>query len=526
MRYFSVKNSFLWILILLPVLVCSQQAHYSLPNTPLFKRIAQSNRSQLIFTDLIVGTRNLLGIKETPFNNYHQQLLYHRNRLYVFVNASGILYRSTPLNPLADSIHFQRIDSTEHFGYNINCYPFIYKDDVYNIGGYGFWRWNGQLRFFQPTSKCWNIVPLNTEYGVITEPREINIWYQPQQGKLLSLYHIEGNQAVSRREEDNPQQVDKVLELNLETKEWSLRGTYNELLASQRGLIRLLASADSGLLVERMGNIEYWNLITNSIKKNKINNLIHLVNTKMHNNIVWVEGNVLFYGLPTKNGGIDSIKLQPELFEDIHQSIYTEEKPVILHFRYLSMGLLGMTGIGIGIGLFVRRKRGVNAKLKTDSSEMQSYLNIVSGDSPSSTQTSIHSERIHPEKMNQEKILSNADNTIAAADMNEVKPAHPEQELFNETERSLLRLIIGNLDNNGKRTSIDEMNRVLGMAQKSLDNQKRKRSDVISEINKKYQLANNNKNVLLIQREKSISDARTFVYMIPENELNQIRKYL
>jgi hypothetical protein len=56
--------------------------------------------------------------------------------------------------------------------------------------------------------------------------------------------------------------------------------------------------------------------------------------------------------------------------------------------------------------------------------------------------------------------------------------------------------------------------------------QKRTRSDVISGINNKYKIAQNNPELILIDRVKSDSDKRIFEYFIRETEVENIQKLI
>ncbi len=72
----------------------------------------------------------------------------------------------------------------------------------------------------------------------------------------------------------------------------------------------------------------------------------------------------------------------------------------------------------------------------------------------------------------------------------------------------------------------DEVNRILGVAQKSLDMQKRKRSDVIRSINAKYKLIQPMTTLPLVDRVKSDVDARLYEYYLLEDEIERIQRIL
>jgi hypothetical protein len=103
---------------------------------------------------------------------------------------------------------------------------------------------------------------------------------------------------------------------------------------------------------------------------------------------------------------------------------------------------------------------------------------------------------------------------------------YPDNGIFEAVERSLLRLLIENARQRGQRTGTEEVNRVLGVGQKSLDMQKRKRSDVIRSINGKYKLICPHLNRPLIDRVKSDVDARLFEYYLLQEEIDNLMQFV
>ena len=77
-----------------------------------------------------------------------------------------------------------------------------------------------------------------------------------------------------------------------------------------------------------------------------------------------------------------------------------------------------------------------------------------------------------------------------------------------------------------QRTNTEEINRILGVAHKSLNMQKRKRSDITKAINEKYALVTGRKDILLIQRIKSDFDARYQECFIPEEEMHNLESFI
>jgi hypothetical protein len=104
-------------------------------------------KSSPFFTDFLKKKAPIPALQYSPtslINPHHpslknkgDQLFKLNGNLYIHFDGSGLLYE---LQNQADSVLvFQRIDNTENFNYNIAAFLFTNKQDIYNIGGYGFW---------------------------------------------------------------------------------------------------------------------------------------------------------------------------------------------------------------------------------------------------------------------------------------------------------------------------------------------------------------------------------------------------
>jgi hypothetical protein len=117
-------------------------------------------------------------------------------------------------------------------------------------------------------------------------------------------------------------------------------------------------------------------------------------------------------------------------------------------------------------------------------------------------------------KKNRKKIAPkvNTTNLNTAADSNS---------LFSEIEKALLGLIIENINKRNRLTSIDEVNYTLGISNKSINMQKRTRSDVISSINSKYQIYFKTEAPLILRQNSEI-DQRVKEFYIESENINKI----
>jgi len=458
----------------------AQDPQYTIPNSQTYKRLLKSNFEGFRIVKNALYSYNYLPVTN-HFKSYEQELLLMNHRLYVFLNASGIIYESQENAQNQDSLYFKRIDNTEHTGYNIDCIPFTYENKLYNIGGYGFWRCNGQLRIFDYKMKEWNIIPLNQEIPVSKYVNQPLVWQNIPNNEITTLAYMEGNEAVITNNQSPTHRVDSVLSLNLKTKSWQLKGALNPELSKILYNTKFLANLDSGLLVDNVGKIQYWNLVSNKIYKlkntstNQLLLIAHLIT-----NLTWKEGNQLIIGNLANQSIIDSVIINQKDFELTEQLIFL---PPSQKTKYLIVFFLVLI---IAVILVFRKLQSKFTKNK----------------------------------------LSTLNTVLPTQTPSELNSSYPKPQLFSITEIDLLRLIIKNVREHKRVTNVDEVNRVLGVGNKSLDMQKRKRSDVIKNINTRYALATNRETVVLINRMKSEIDGRLYEFYIPEEELKNVTTYL
>ena len=454
----------------------AQQKEYKIANNPIFRDLATSNSNYIRLFPNNPETTKLLPITEYPYSTFPQNIIYNKGHIYVFLISSGVLYQSNKLDAKDDYLYFSRLDSTSLIKYNINCYSFIYKDSVFNIGGYGFWRWNGHLRAYNNKFREWDIIPLNKELPIENDDRIPNIWYSPKMNKLTSLYYINGNDGIENvnGSNNNTQIIDSVIELNLNSKKWLTKGSLNPDLKKILNKSNKIVDLDSGILINHEGEIAYLNFIDNSVRKADNTNYKYFFNTKIGSYpIIWYRNNYIFFSKNFNENEVDSIKINLGDFKMTGNKIYIEGHYLKPNYDILLISLLMLSILIFYVSKKIRKK----------------------GISPKSN---------------------------AAKDIRNLN----EKELFTLMEKLLLSIIVKNQKELGKKTSVDEVNKLLGISNKSIDVQKRKRSDTISSINEKYALITNNQEFKLINRVRTEFDKRMYEFFILEEDITVIENYI
>lgn len=416
-----------------------------------------------------------IDFKTSNWKNYPQQLIIENSRLYIHLLGAGIVYGS--ILDESGKIAMQRLDSTEHFGYNINSYTFSAHNKLMNIGGYGMWRWNGQLRVFQEATRGWEIEPLSEEYPLSNELPGLPVWVSPDKKRLVSLGYLTGNQAIQGKENQHVNVVPEIIELDLLNYKWSQKG---HLKSSVYNWIKpefLIMSLDEGLLFSNFGPYYLLDLNTFESKALIDRDFQNILSSKIFPAVHWNKGNSIYFA-NFQTGQIDSVTFKPSFFQTTGESVI-EEKVSLFQYKFLIyIFLLGAGSVSL---FYLKKKRNT-------------------------------------------KSLKPATKAVDTAAV--LSSPYDGMDVFDAVEQALLHLLISNVKELGKRTGTDEVNRVLGVSLKSQDMQKRKRSDVIRSINAKYKLIHPAVNKPLVERVKSEMDARLFEYSLLQEEIENIIKIL
>jgi hypothetical protein len=440
----------------------SQEPSYTVPNSKFLRLIRDSRFDGCEFvTSPVLNIKKILDLHGIGVGKNGECPLIIQGEIYIHIPATGIVYKCTGSKE-ADSVRFVRIDSTKLYGYNINSFTFVHNNSLYNLGGYGFWHWNGQLRKFYPELGEWDIVPLNRELPVSNIFPGTYIWKSPINNLLFTFSYIDGNEAVRVERPNQILRQDSVIKLDLISNNWTVMGKLNSILLPVFRNYSLIASMDSGIMVDNHGKLSYLNLLNNTISVSTKRELFRRSPAKINNILTWTKGSKLFYE-NIQTGNVDSILISSFKFTKINERIYENDSNYLNKLGYVG-GILILASIVWGV-----RKKIVKRQLAAREDETS------------------NSELLSP---------------------------YSNKEVFTEVEKALLKLLLDNTITKGSSTSIDEINWILGVSNKSVDMQKRKRSDVIRAINEKYQLLHPGVKANLIDRSKSELDARLYEYTL------------
>jgi hypothetical protein len=110
-----------------------------------------------------------------------QQIIKSEKASIITSSGTGLVYKQTPY---ADStFHFSRLDATLYDGYNFDDIKFIYHDTLFSVGGFGFWRNNGQVRYFAENNE-WELLFPEIPMGISNR----HIWNLDSKKGLLYVH--------------------------------------------------------------------------------------------------------------------------------------------------------------------------------------------------------------------------------------------------------------------------------------------------------------------------------------------------
>lgn len=392
------------------------------------------------------------GDKEILSHKKH--IIKYQKEIYCFINGTGQLFKIK----CGDSLFFERIDTTHFWGYNNGCFVFADNGNLYNLGGSGIWRVNGQLRKFNFINREWDIVPLNLEIPISFGQNEGIVWWNKANRKLYTGFYIPSNSAI--RSDENFHPIEKCYSLDVSNFNWNYLGDLSQLTKEIKNHSYVnIVNTPMGLLI--CANLKFYildfenNIIYESSDKHVT--LQTLIQAPTQSIIYYNNG----YFYKSNPESIDSIKYQPEDWNKVG-SIYN---------RSFSFFVIKYRNLLITLGISVL------------------ILLIIWG-----------------LKMFKKQIISKYEQNLN--NFKEIKKN--ELPHFTDSELEVIILLLKN-QKERRKTTIDEINYCLGLQNRPLETQKAQRHKNISNINKAFIDLHQTP---LILNEKMPEDKRSLLYFL------------
>jgi hypothetical protein len=475
--------------IALLLLLCQrvQAQHFQ---SALFQRLYESKETiSSIYTPGLVGAFSSSIDKRYQFNK--QFLLKTKAQLLLGIAGTGHLYELKQVSPgLFDAV---RIDSTLYAGNNFCAANFSIDSSIYSFGGYGFWKTNGTLKQYNPFSREWDVIPLleerastfcqnpsgvnwKSKKNAIPDLRDFNTAFAPsffwideiERKFYVGAQHVINENLTDTLRTNKSSYNAEVSVLDLNTGKWSVKGSllkygWHYTVQMPWGLL-IVESPESVYVAD--------------FKRNRLlycqSNLLPFFRKLFKNEapeVLFFSNGNIYLGSPSVNT-LDSIPVSSSDFIFTGEEMYT---PILstTATRFSTRGTFLLVGVVVLLVVVmvvyvIRQKR-------------------------------------------KQRLV-----TPTTASLAEVSPEE-RLGLFSETEREFIRLLVGH-SLKGKKTTIEEANKIAGVAQKNEPIRRRVRSELINSINEKWIIITGSRD-RLVSSVKSPYDARTREYFIVEKWL-------
>ncbi len=399
----------------------------------------------------------------------------NNGQLYMQINGTGKLFK------IDSSLAITRLDNTCYEGYNYGSHSFIRNNKFYNLGGWGFWQFNSGLRYFDTTSKEWFREAINKEVQVAKHMNAIV--YPDKQNDLIYVVYQSYPNSYFKLQNEVKNDTMYMQCLNLKTNDW-----WKEPKILNDKILQETVIGTSAMILPGLGILSesYNHLYLINPTTQKLYEIENEIGGTIMNYVASKNG-LYFYKdekLHIYNPGLDSlvsITLSMSKFSEVAKPLYKEIKPKITdkikldQLIYLIAILLLFT---ISVVLFLKNK-----------SLRKLQQNVVGSG-------------FHKKSIEVNTQLEFSDN-------------------LTETEKSVLDILL-ECSKQNLPTSIDQINRALGVKNKEVTIQNKLRSDTLQMINKKFMVFASTSDTL-VEREKTALDKRVYQYKINERYLNKIK---
>jgi hypothetical protein len=463
----SIRNIVgFFISLILSENIAAQDGLEAAKANPLLKHLYQS-KSENIEVGNPYERQIFIDPGASYKKNYAQSFLKNKNGLYLFVTSTGMVYKAEKQH--GDSIYFKRLDSTHFYGYNGGSIYLSYQDTIYNFGGWGFWKANGHLRYYSEFNREWNMKTLDKEIPIIP------LFYLLNR-KEGYLYYSGDDKNVA---ETNSKSTFPVARLDLKNQKNTLLGSLSPIIINEFSKtfltpITIPAPSLNGIIVI----FNYNNQYLLDFEENK---LLRLTNMGLRDYFLGNSRNLIANNCFIEDSTIYFTFAKDTTFQLYHTKITRkdfESEGVPLYIKPTNWNLIG------GIGLLILMT-GLTGFYLWKKSRLKQAGKAVS---------------------------------VSAILFNEVEAEQSNQ--FTEGELAVIRFI-HEATLSRKYGSVEDINAMLGIGKKTIEVQKKIRTEAISRVNHKFKVLTG-EDLLLVERIRSEEDRRYQKYMIRKENMEKL----
>lgn len=429
------------------------------------------------------STKPVIKISDLPksFETDGQNLIKTAEGLFLIPEGTGRVYQ---WKGNVEAGEWIRIDSTYFTGYNYGALVFNLGNEIYSFGGQGFWNTNGNLRYYNMVSREWNVEYLNQSIPWFRRnPKSQSLFQLDSTAKKLFMISSGALHDQAIKHTANLKSDGTIMVLDLKAGNWEKLGTTDTTDFLVMAQTPWGMYVNNTMIVDLKANKKY--AFSNELKKDWETKVIR--STGNHElDIVFAIDSTIYFG--DYDARLDSIQVSKQDLFNLNDSFYIPNKKEKSGSGMMWIAAIAVMIISPVMAHFVVR----NKKKKTESPF-----------------TPIN----HQEK---------------SADMRQ-----GEQPLFRSTiqanmlenQEVLLIKFILEQSRKSELSSIEQINQLLGLSNRSGEVQKRTRSILISGINEKLQIALGSMEPI-IEKKRSEFDKRSYEYFILPNYFTFVSEIL
>jgi len=451
---------------------------------PILKKLSTYKGSVLVYSQ---SNQSIVDLSDLPANFMTEgyNIIKNPSGLYVLPQGTGRIYQ---LDTSYGRYRWQRIDSTFFTGYNFRSIAFSLDSVFYSFGGNGFWTKNGTLRNYNLFSKQWDATMLSE--NIYWTKVANGIFMIDTASKTLSIKAMSAPSHEVLKSSKAEKIKEGLYQLDIKTGDWTRMGKMRDTAHS------VVATLPWGLLVDNFGVMDLSNNRYFTVSKRIKSKILGIVTSNRYAYPAvasFAIDSVLYMG--SQFHPYDSVVISRADLIDTGIPIYTPiEPPGLLEdveAESFLLVILGFLSSFLGLLLYKAKKAQTTPAVEPLSAPADSLEAVAAPESEK-----------HPTSFRSTRIL----------------------ELLEERERSLLEFLF-NHSADERLTSIDEINKVIGVHNRSVEIQKRMRSDLIGSINQKLGIVTRDKKPV-VDKQRSEFDKRSFEYFIHPAHMELVEKII
>jgi len=359
------KLSFACLLITLSHFSIAQS--YWIPKTPFldfcFRYKGDINN--------ITNGSHFLKVKNLSGSNHQESIIKNKSGLFILIDGTGKVFKA--FDTLNKMMLFKRIDSTVFEGYNAGAINYSFHNNIYSLGGNGFWHINGQLRLFDSVTKEWNGIRINQEFHIVNRNFSFD-----KDGKGLFIVQYPYENVISPPNDS----TFSILKFNCETNQIEKLGQLNSDVRLPLNLqevnykIILKSIPGATIFCSNYSNIYLIDFEHNHVKK-LINNRVRTIlmgrsNGSLLENTFELGGKVYYTLSKDPNQTLNSFELNLSDFSNDSIPLYYPDHPSFYRLGIIMLCLILLFGI---ITFVIRKKLKKAVSPNSNNSPNREYKN-------------------------------------------------------------------------------------------------------------------------------------------------------